>query len=103
MHWAVPSGFSTAISDGGATPTAGGSYSLTCSVNGATANSYQWSKDGAVLSGETAATLFFSPLRLSNGGQYTCEASGTPFTVVRQNRSVIVESESTIQCMVIVQ
>ena len=33
---------------------------------------------------------------MSNGGQYTCEARGTPFTVVRQNQSVIIESESTI-------
>ena len=53
-----------------------------------------------MLSGQTAATLSFSPLRLSDVGRYSCEASGTvasgtPFTV-RQNRSIILESELMI-------
>ena len=82
--------------NGGATPTVGRSYSLTCSVTGGTVNSRQWRKDGAVLSGETMEMLSFSPLRLSDAGRYSCEisvtASSETFTAV-QNRSVIIQSE----------
>ena len=84
------------ISDGGATPTVGQSYSLTCSVTGGTVNSRQWRKDGAVLSSETAEMLSFSPIRLSDAGRYFCEitvtASSEIFTAI-QNRSVIIQSE----------
>ena len=53
------------------TPTVGESYALNCAVSGATATSYQWRKDGMVLS-ETGSSLSFSPLRLSHAGRYTC-------------------------------
>ena len=59
------------------TPTAGESYSLTCDLSGAdlpiTVTAYRWRKDGIVLAGETADVLSFSPFRLSDAGQYTCE------------------------------
>ena len=55
-----------------ATPTAGQSYTLTCSVTGASVTTYQWRKDGSVIQGETTETLSFFPLRLSHAGQYTC-------------------------------
>ena len=96
LPWTVPSGFSIVVNDDGATPTLGQSYSLTCSVSGGSATAYQWSKDGGVLSGETAATLSLPSLRLSDAGMYTCEASGTAFTVVRQNQSITLESELVI-------
>ena len=92
----VPSGFSIVISDGGATPTAGESYSLTCNVSGGSVDTYHWRKDGVLrVSGETAAMLSFFPLWLSDAGRYTCEASATSFTVVRRNQSVIIQSEFT--------
>ena len=52
----------------------GESYTLTCAVSGATATSYQWRKDGVVLS-ELGSTLSFSPLRLSHAGRYTCNVT----------------------------
>lgn len=67
----VPSGFSIVISDDSATPILEHSYSLTCIVSGASISTYQWRKDGVALSGETAARLTLSSLRLSDAGQYT--------------------------------
>jgi hypothetical protein len=72
------------------TPTAGESYSLTCTVSGADRlgymASYQWRKDGNALAGETAVALSFSPFRLSHAGQYTCEVTvgSTMFSVTRE-------------------
>jgi hypothetical protein len=72
------------------TPTAGESYSLTCTVSGADRldymASYQWRKDGNVLVGETAVALSFSPFRLLHAGQYTCEVTvgNTMFSITRE-------------------
>ena len=66
------------ISDGiAATPTAGESYSLTCGTPGASGFTYQWTRASGSLrpSPTNAATLSFSPLRLSDAAQYTCEAT----------------------------
>ena len=64
------------ISDGGVTPTAGQSYTLTCGTFGASGFTYQWSRtDSGVLQGQTREMLSFSPLRLADGGRYTCVAS----------------------------
>ena len=58
-----------------------------------------------MLSGQTAATLSFSPLRLSNADSYSCEASGTvasgtPF-IVRQIQGVFLASEfGKVYCIV---
>ena len=85
------------ISDGGATPTVGQSYSLTCSVSGATVSSYQWRKDGAMLQGQMARVFSLPSLRLSNAGRYSCAitvtAASETFTAI-QNQSVIIQSES---------
>ena len=57
-------------------------YSLTCTVTGAEGLTgamvtYQWLKNGAVVSGQTMATLSFSPLTFSDAGSYTCQATIT--------------------------
>ena len=55
-------------------------YSLTCAVIGAESLTdamvtYQWSKNGAAVLGQTMATLSFSPLTFSDAGSYTCRAT----------------------------
>ena len=59
-------------------------YFLTCNVTGAggltdagAMVTYQWLKNGAVVSGQTMATLSFSPLIFSDAGSYTCQATVT--------------------------
>ena len=59
-------------------------HSLTCTVTGAgrltdagAMVTYQWLKNGAVVSGQAMATLSFSPLIFSNAGGYTCQATIT--------------------------
>ena len=64
------------ISDGGTTPNAGQSYTLNCGTFGASGFTYQWSRTGGGdLRGQTREMLSFSPLRLSDGGSYTCVAT----------------------------
>ena len=60
----------------------GSMYSLTCTVTGAerltdAMVTYQWLKNSAVVSGQTMATLSFSPLTFSDAGRYTCQATVT--------------------------
>ena len=62
----------------------GSLYSLTCTVTGAerladagAMVTYQWIKNGAVVSDQTMATLSFSPLTFSDAGSYTCQATIT--------------------------
>ena len=59
-------------------------YSLTCTVTGAEGLTdadamvtYQWFKNGAVVSDQTMATLSYSPLTFSDAGSYTCQATVT--------------------------
>ena len=64
------------------TPMVGSMYSLTCTITGAgrlasAMMTYQWLKNGAVVSGQTVATLSFSPLTSSDAGSYTCQATVT--------------------------
>ncbi len=55
----------------------GENYSLICTVYGVddlvTIISYLWRKDNTLLA--TTAILSFSPFRLSDAGQYTCEVT----------------------------
>ena len=65
---------------GGATPIVGEVYSLTCTITGAegltgSTITYQWLKDGGVVSGQTVETLSFTFLTFSDAGGYTCEAT----------------------------
>ena len=82
------------ISDGGATPTAGQNYTLTCSVSGASVTTYQWRKDGSVIQGETTEKLSFSPLRLSDAGQYTCEVTVNSMTLTDDENVIIMSKIS---------
>jgi hypothetical protein len=65
------------------TPMLGQSYSLTCGITGA-ANlnpsiTYQWTNNNGAQMG-TAEILSFSSFRLSDAGQYTCQATvGSPY------------------------
>ena len=59
-------------------------YSLSCTVTGAEGLTgagamvtYQWLKNGSVISDQTMATLSFSPLSFSDAGSYTCQATVT--------------------------
>ena len=70
------------ISDGGATPTAGENYQLTCSVSGADnlnpTITYRWSRNsgsGQTPVGTDSNTLSFIPLRLSDAATYVCEVT----------------------------
>ena len=83
---AVPS-ISIIIDDKGTNPVAGLNYSLSCEVSGVDSNtsagvsvSYEWKKDDTLLS-ETGPLLSFSPLRLSDAGEYSCTINmhGCPF------------------------
>ena len=70
---------SVEISDGGATPTAGRNYQLTCIVSGAEnlnpTITYRWTKNsgsGQTQVGANSSTLSFTPLQLSDAASYVC-------------------------------
>ena len=86
----------TVVVSGDGTPTAGQSYTLTCSVSGASVTTYQWRKDGSVIQGETTEMLSFSPLRLSDAGQYTCEVTVNSMTLTDDKNVVIMSKISKL-------
>ena len=68
------------VDTGVATPMAGSMYSLTCTVTGAerltdSTRTYQWFKDGVMVSDQTMETFSFTPLSFSDAGRYTCQAT----------------------------
>ena len=77
------------------TPTAGQNYTFTCSVSGASVTNYQWRKNGIMVS-ETGPTLSFSPLRLSDAGQYTCEVTVNSMTLTDDEDLVIMSKNSKL-------
>ena len=84
------------ITDGGATYIAGQNYSLTCRTlgTGSRVTTYQWRKNGLILHGETKEMLSFSPLRLSDGGWYTCViTAGGVFNSSEENIAVMSKVE----------
>ena len=70
----------TVSTDSNPTRNIGDNFTLTCIVAGGEYNAtttYQWHRNNLPLSGETSATLSFTPLRQttpSSNGQYVCEA-----------------------------
>ena len=82
---------SVSISDDGATPTLGQSYTLTCLVSGVQPEddfTYQWLKDGTMRS-ETVATITFPALRLSDSGLYTCTVTTVTVNSTMSNSGTI--------------
>ena len=100
---------SVSVDAGVATPTVGAMYSLTCTVTGAerltgSTITYQWFKNGVVVSGQTMETLSFTSLTFSDAGGYTCEATvmssllSGPITTTRSSPvDVTLTCESLIQ------
>ena len=73
-------------------------YSLTCNVAvDASLNSitYQWTKNnGTQTQVGTDRVLSFSPLRLSDAGQYTCQATVTQCNIIiMETQGVTLQSE----------
>ena len=71
---------SVSVDAGKATLAVGAMYSLTCTVTGAerltgSTITYQWFKNGEIVSDQTMETLSFTPLAFSDAGEYTCEAT----------------------------
>ena len=65
------------ISGSGGPHIAGKNYTLNCQVTGGgiTTPTYRWFRNGSLLTGQTSATLSFSPLMESDSGIYTCEGT----------------------------
>ena len=68
------------VGAGEATPMAGAMYYLICAVTGAESLigsniTYQWFKDGSLVSGQTMDSLSFTSLTFSDAGGYTCEVT----------------------------
>ena len=82
------------VTNGSATQHAGENYTLTCTVSGGATvtTTYQWHRDSSPLSGETSATLSFTPLRQttpSSNGQYVCKVMRSGRT--RRSRSITID------------
>ena len=76
------------------------SYSLTCgvTVTGTAYPSitYQWTKDNGnqTIQVGTGRVLSFSPLRLSDAGRYTCQATVNPCSLTKMDtQNVTLQSE----------
>ena len=83
------------LSSSGGAEIAGEDYTLTCTViGGDTATpTYRWFRNGSPQSGETSATLSFSPLRQSDSGVYTCEGTRGSSAAVRSNNMIRITVE----------
>ena len=72
---------SVQITSSVATPIAGQNYTLTCSVTGVEnfnpTIAYQWTKNNGTQMqvGTNSNTILFSPLKLSDAGQYMCRVT----------------------------
>ena len=92
----------TNVAGDSATQHAGEDYTLTCTVSGGettATTTYQWRRDNSPLSGETSATLSFTPLRQttpSSNGQYVCEAMRSGRTVRSDSIAIDVTGKSDL-------
>ena len=90
------------LTDGGATQHAGEDYTLTCTVSGGettATTTYHWLRDNSLLSGETSASLSFTPLRQttpSSNGQYVCEAMRSGRTLRSEEFTIAVTGMSKL-------
>lgn len=74
--------FTALVVDGEDTPTFADSYSLDCNLTGAerlmgSNVTYSWIKNDNVVTGQSMMTLSFTPLSLSDAGDYNCQATIT--------------------------
>ena len=90
------------------TPTAGESFSLTCTVNlaegdyivGDSGSPVQWKGPDVasikstlqVMTNTYISTLEFNPVRTSHGGEYICQATSTAGTIM-DAANIIIQSE----------
>lgn len=72
------------------TVTAGGSASFTVAATGSPSPTYQWRKDGAVLSGETSATLTLPNVQPTHAGAYTVVVSNIAGNVTSNEATLTV-------------
>ena len=75
-------------------------YSLICGGAANPSITYQWTKNnGSQTQVGTNRVLSFSPLRLSDAGQYTCQATVSPCTITGMGiQDVTLQSEFTKGC-----
>jgi hypothetical protein len=82
----------------------GGSATFTVVAEGYPSPTYQWKKDGNVLSGETSSTLSFT-VTASSGGSYTCEVTNLVGSTTSNSAtlsiisSVVSQSSDTISLL----
>ncbi len=78
-------------------PSAGQDYTLTCFVRGGGTSqpTFQWLRNGRELRGETSIHLFFSPLALTDSGEYTCMVTVGSTTITSPGLNISVTSKSS--------
>ena len=74
---AAPAFSALTSSPGSAAVDVGGTVTLAAQAAGTPAPTYQWSKSGATLAGQTAATLTISNAQTSDAGNYTVTATNS--------------------------
>ena len=87
------------INTSGGQPIAGEGYTLTCMVTGGSTmtTTYQWLKDGALISGETANTLSYNPIGEMNSGAFLCE--GTRGSMTLRSTAVTITVMRKFECI----
>ena len=79
----------------GATPSGGGSVTLSATVGGTTP-AYAWYHDSLLIPGETNATLTLSKLQTTDAGRYYLIATNTQGTVTSQTATVTVTATAVV-------
>ena len=68
-------------------------FTCTASGGGSKAYTYMWLKDGGVVSGQTSSTYSFSPLNVTDAGQYECTVSLGSTNMTSESVNIIVQSK----------
>ena len=79
--------------------TAGESHMLSCQVtegDTTVATMYRWFRNGSQLTGQTSATLSFSPLRETDSGVYICEGTRAGSSATSSGISITVMGENAM-------
>ncbi len=77
------------------TANTGDNISFSVSAGGTSPLSYQWYKNGSILSGETAATLSLNNVNTGNNGTYTVQITNACGTIVSNNATLTVNAAIT--------